>query len=150
MKLLGHLALGYFSALAVNRYSNKKFNMLFVWLISILPDVDFLFREYIIHRGPTHSIIVQAIICLPIYLILRRGLPYFAALFSHSLIGDFVNPPTPLLWPISSNWYGIGNSLKLVGSSLQIVEMTLFALMIIAIFLNRKKMSPRDLFLSEA
>jgi membrane-bound metal-dependent hydrolase YbcI (DUF457 family) len=150
MQLLGHLALGYFSALAVRRFSNEKFNILLVWFISILPDIDLLFSKYMIHRGPTHSIVVQALICLPILLIFRRGLPYFAALLSHSLIGDFLNPPTQLLWPISRNWYGIDDSLKLVGSRLLIIEIALFTLMIMAIFLNRKKMSPRRMFFSEA
>jgi membrane-bound metal-dependent hydrolase YbcI (DUF457 family) len=147
MQLLGHFALGYFSALTVKRFSNEKFNILLVWFISILPDIDLLFSEYIIHRGPTHSVVVQVIAFLPILLIFRRGLPYLAALLSNSLIGDFLNPPTQLLWPISSNWYGIGDSLKLVGSRLQIVEIALFVLMIMAIFLNRKKMSPRKVFL---
>jgi membrane-bound metal-dependent hydrolase YbcI (DUF457 family) len=150
MQLLGHFALGYFSALTVKRFSNEKFNIFLVWFISILPDIDFLFAEYISHRGPTHSIIVQAIAFLPILLIFRRGLPYFAALLSHSLIGDYLNPSAQLLWPISRNLFGIDNSLKLVGSRLQIVEIVLFALMLITILLNRKKMSLRKMFFNEA
>jgi membrane-bound metal-dependent hydrolase YbcI (DUF457 family) len=149
MLLLGHLALGYFSALTVKRFTNEKFNILLVWFISILPDIDLLFAEYVNHRGPTHSIIVQAIICLPILLIFRRGFPYFAALLSHSLIGDYLNPPLQLLWPISKNLYGVDNSLKLVGSTLQIVEIVLFTLMLITILLNRKKMSPSKMFFNE-
>jgi len=150
MLLLGHFALGYFSALIVKRFSHEKFNILLVWFFSILPDIDILFFEYINHRGPTHSIIVQVIAFFPILLIFRRGLPYFAALLSHSLIGDYLNPPTQLLWPISRNLYGIDNSLMLVGSRLLFVEIVLFALMLITILLNRGKMIPSKMFLNEA
>ncbi len=149
MLLLGHFALGYFAAITVKRFSNEKFNILLIWFISILPDIDILFTEYIDHRGPTHSIIVQVIAFLPILLIFRRGFPYFAALLSHSLIGDYLNPSVQLLWPISKNLYGIDNSLKLVGSTLQIVEIVLFTLMVITILLNRKKMSLSKMFLNE-
>ena len=149
MLILGHFALGYFSALAVKKISNEKFNLPLVWIVSILPDIDLLFPEYVIHRGPTHSIIVQVIAFLPILLILRRGFPYFAALLSHSLIGDYLNPSTQLLWPISNNSYGISNSLKLVGTNQIIVETVLFVLMLITIFVNRKKMIPREMFLGE-
>ena len=150
MQILGHFALGYFSALAVKKISNERFNILLVWFFSILPDIDIFFYEYISHRGPTHSIIVQVIAFLPILLIFRRGFPYFAALLSHSLIGDYLNPPTQLLWPISRNLHGVDDSLMLFGSRLEVVEIVLFALMLITILLNREKMSPSKMFLNEA
>jgi membrane-bound metal-dependent hydrolase YbcI (DUF457 family) len=89
MQLLGHLALGYFSALIISRYTKEQLYLPLVWIISVLPDIDLLFTHYIIHRGPTHSIILALILFLPIFIWYHKGLAYFAALASHSLIGDF-------------------------------------------------------------
>jgi membrane-bound metal-dependent hydrolase YbcI (DUF457 family) len=140
MWLLGHFALGYFSALAVSKFTREKINVPLVWFISILPDIDFFFEPLIIHRGPTHSIIIAALAFLPIFLIYRRGLPYFAALVSHSLIGDFLEPPVQLLWPIDVNWYGINSSQELTGIMETALEIFLFAMMIIFIIISKKRM----------
>jgi membrane-bound metal-dependent hydrolase YbcI (DUF457 family) len=136
MWFLGHFALGYFSALGVSKFTKEKINIPLVWFISILPDIDFFFEPLIIHRGPTHSIVIAALAFLPIFLIYRRGLPYFAALLSHSLIGDFLVPPVQLLWPIDMSWYGINSSLKLTGIMETMLEISLFALMIIFIIIS--------------
>jgi membrane-bound metal-dependent hydrolase YbcI (DUF457 family) len=141
MWLPGHFALGYFSALAVSKFTREKINIPLVWFISILPDIDFFFEPLIIHRGPTHSIIIAALAFLPIFLIYRRGLPYFAALVSHSLIGDFFVPPVQLLWPIDVNWYGINSSQELTGIMETALEISLFAMMIIFIIISKKRMA---------
>jgi membrane-bound metal-dependent hydrolase YbcI (DUF457 family) len=141
MWLLGHFALGYFSALAVSKFTREKINVPLVWFISILPDIDFFFEPLIIHRGPTHSIIIAALAFLPIFLIYRRGLPYFAALVSHSLIGDFFVPPVQLLWPIDVNWYGVNSSQELTGIMETALEISLFAMMIIFIIISKKRMA---------
>lgn len=141
MWLLGHFALGYFSALAVSKFTREKINVPLVWFISILPDIDFFFEPLIIHRGPTHSIIIAALAFLPIFLIYRQGLTYFAALVSHSLIGDFLEPPVQLLWPIDINWYGINSSQKLTGIMETALEIFLFAMMIIFIIISKKRMA---------
>jgi membrane-bound metal-dependent hydrolase YbcI (DUF457 family) len=141
MWLLGHFALGYFSALAVSKFTREKINIPLIWFISILPDIDFFFEPLIIHRGPTHSIIIAALAFLPIFLIYRRGLTYFAALVSHSLIGDFFEPPVQLLWPIDVNWYGINSSQKLTGIMETALEISLFAMMIIFIIISKKRMA---------
>jgi membrane-bound metal-dependent hydrolase YbcI (DUF457 family) len=146
MWLLGHFALGYFSALAVSKFTREKINVPLVWFISILPDIDFFFEPIIIHRGPTHSIIIAALAFLPIFLIYRWGLTYFAALVSHSLIGDFFVPPVQLLWPIDVNWYGINSSQKLTGIIETTLEIFLFSMMITFIIISKKRMRARKNF----
>ncbi len=128
MQLLGHLGLGYLCGAIVARFTGEKINIPLIWLCSVLPDVDLLFPGLITHRGPTHSILVAVAIFVPIYLYLRRGLPYFAAVASHSLIGDFLVPPLQLLWPLSSAWFGAPSGLALTGSTETLVEVSLFAL----------------------
>jgi membrane-bound metal-dependent hydrolase YbcI (DUF457 family) len=129
MQLLGHLALGYFSALIAGKYAKEKFLIPVVWFCSLLPDLDVFAFRYITHRGPTHSIILAAAIFIPIYIATRRFLPYFAAVASHTLIGDYFNPPEKLFWPLNNNWYGAPANLSLTGTSLQTAELILFALM---------------------
>jgi membrane-bound metal-dependent hydrolase YbcI (DUF457 family) len=136
MWLLGHIALGYFSAIIVNNYYKEKLYIPLIFLFSILPDVDVLFRRLIQHRGPTHSIIIPILIVVPFFLIFKKGLPYFASLASHTLIGDFFVPPEKLLWPISNQWFGVASSLQLDGVAETLVEVTLFSLCLIHIYLT--------------
>jgi membrane-bound metal-dependent hydrolase YbcI (DUF457 family) len=139
MWLIGHLALGYFAALTVGKFTKEKIIIPVVWLFSMLPDADELFLRYIIHRGPTHSIVVAFLVFLPILIVFKRGLPYLAALASHSLIGDFVVPPAQLLWPITTGWYGINPSLELKGATETFVEVFLLILMFAVMLYMRKK-----------
>jgi membrane-bound metal-dependent hydrolase YbcI (DUF457 family) len=144
MQILGHLALGYFSALIAGKYGKEKFLIPVVWFCSLLPDLDLFAWRYITHRGPTHSIILVAAIFIPIYVATRRFLPYFAAAASHTLIGDYINPPEKLLWPINNNLYGAPANLSLTGTSLHTVELILFTLMAtVMIFLYLQKNSQR-------
>lgn len=130
MQILGHFALGYFSGTIVAKYTREKIFLPLIWFCSLLPDLDFFVPRLLIHRGPTHSIVLAVALFLPIYLVVRRGLPYFAALATHTLIGDFVNPPESLFWPISNDWFGVPNGFALYGRNLMIVEGVLFALMV--------------------
>lgn len=66
------------------------------------------------HGGPTHSLIVLAVLFLPVILIWKKAsIPYFAATASHSLIGDYLTRSintrgVQLLFPITSRWYSAG------------------------------------------
>ncbi len=135
MHLLGHFALGYFSALAVSLVTGEKISILTVFLVSILPDLDFLFRKILIHRGPTHSIVVATLVFTPIILVFKQGLPYLAALLSHSMIGDYIYPPVQLLWPLTKKWFTINKSLRMKESTLRLVEVSIFVLASITILL---------------
>lgn len=73
-----------------------------------MPDVDLLIPG-LQHRGPTHSMIILCLLFLPAFMLLgKRATPYFIALIQHSLIGDYITGGTQLLWPIATNWYGLG------------------------------------------
>jgi hypothetical protein len=76
---------------------------------SILPDVDLLLR-FLIHRGPTHSLLTITVLIIPFFVIYRKqAIPYYAALLSHVLIGDYFTGGIELLWPITQGWFGAFN-----------------------------------------
>jgi membrane-bound metal-dependent hydrolase YbcI (DUF457 family) len=141
MWLLGHFSLGYFSSLFVSKYSKEKINIPLIWLLSIAPDVDEFFSRFIVHRGPTHSIVVAVVVFLPILLKYRTGYAYFAALASHTLVGDFLLPSEQLFWPISRDWFGVPSVLQLVGKAETLLEISLFILMLIVILVIRVRKS---------
>lgn len=110
MFAVGHLALGYLLGRASAKLSTVKVNVPLLLVLSILPDADILFQPFIpnIHRGPTHSIILLSIAFLPVFAIYRkRAIPYFVAILSHPLVGDFLIGQTKLLWPLQMD-FGIG------------------------------------------
>jgi membrane-bound metal-dependent hydrolase YbcI (DUF457 family) len=77
-------------------------------MLSVLPDIDYVLQRFIIHRGPTHSLITATVALIPFFIIYHKAaLPYFAALLSHLLIGDFfIANGLQLFWPATRNWYG--------------------------------------------
>jgi hypothetical protein len=82
-------------------------------MLSVVPDIDLLI-PFIQHRGPTHSIITSLIIFVPIFAIYhKKATPYLIALIQHSLIGDYIaGGGTQLLWPITTQQFGTGLSIK--------------------------------------
>jgi len=105
---VGHLALGYLSGKATSKVLNVNVNIPLLFLAAIMPDVDLLIA-CLQHRGPTHSIIIFCLLFLPAFILFRkRTAPYFIALIQHSLMGDYPTGGTQLLWPIATNWYGLG------------------------------------------
>jgi len=106
--------------------------------LSIIPDADILLEHLgiIQHRGPTHSIILTIIVFAPALIIYRKkALPYLIAMASHTLIGDFLlGGQFQLLWPITTQHYGIGMSITdLTGTGL---ECTLFLLSVATMLLT--------------
>jgi hypothetical protein len=108
---VGHMALAYLLAKASGKLLKVNFNIPLVLVLSIIPDIDILFEPLIadIHRGPTHSIIVAILVFIPFFVLYRqKAMPYFAALASHFLIGDFlIGGQLQLLWPLSTNEFGL-------------------------------------------
>ena len=106
--------------------------------LSIIPDADILLERvgipFLEHRGVTHSVVVTLIVFVPFFAVYRKvAVPYFLALISHALIGDYLTGNVRLLWPLmqefrfSVNGYGID-----IRSPVNIVlEWTLFMLMMI-------------------
>ena len=128
MYSLGHFAVGYFVFTLFRRVNNKR-QLLFIWVLSMLPDLDAFFGSLIIHRGPSHSVIIIILFFIPFYLYFKVGIEYLAVCLSHSIIGDYFTGPVKLLWPLSNDWYSAPNSLLIPYSHLFIVELGLFLLM---------------------
>jgi membrane-bound metal-dependent hydrolase YbcI (DUF457 family) len=124
MYAVGHLALGYLSGKTASKLLDVKINIPLLFLASVLPDLDLLIPG-LEHRGPMHSVIVFCILFLPIFALLKkRSIPYFLALIQHSLIGDFLTGETQILWPLTTNWYGLGMELTSLTNIL--IEWALF------------------------
>lgn len=135
---LGHFAIGYFTGLIIQRYTKEDFNIFLIWLISLSPDIDFLI-PFVEHRGPTHSILFAISIFIPIFVKYRRGLPYFGALASHSLIGDyFTDYGCKILWPLNDNWIKVSNPFLLVGGKKIVTEFLLFSIMLLVIYIHSR------------
>jgi membrane-bound metal-dependent hydrolase YbcI (DUF457 family) len=78
-----------------------------LFFVSTIPDIDFLLG--LERRGPTHSLVVQTAVFIPIFLVYRKqAAPVFVALIQHSLLGDMLAGAggIQLFWPVTSKWYG--------------------------------------------
>jgi membrane-bound metal-dependent hydrolase YbcI (DUF457 family) len=109
---VGHMAIAYLLGKGSSKGLRVKINIPILLVLSILPDIDIIFDFLTgsqIHRGPTHSIIVAALVFIPIFIIFhKKAIPYFLALISHPLIGDFLTGGRlQLFWPLSTNEYGL-------------------------------------------
>jgi membrane-bound metal-dependent hydrolase YbcI (DUF457 family) len=110
---VGHFAIGYILAKLTSKMTKTKFNVALILTLSVIPDVDILIPP-IVHRGPTHSILMAFIIFIPIFALYHKNaLPYFAALIQHSLISDYVaGGKVQLLWPLTTQTFGLELSIK--------------------------------------
>ena len=118
--------MGYIFGKGSSKLAKVKVNLPLLLAASVLPDVDLILR-FIMHRGPTHSIITITVLMIPFFAIYRKqAIPYYAALLSHILIGDFFTGGIELLWPLSQNWFGALNY-SVTSLTVQITELTLFA-----------------------
>ncbi len=139
MFAVGHLALGYLTGKATSRLLNADANIPLLLVVSVIPDIDMLIPG-LEHRGPVHSIIILTLVLIPPFIrYRRRATPYFIALITHPLIGDSLTggQGTQLLWPITTNWYGLGIRPETLASVS--LEWTLF-ISCIAVMLNTKDM----------
>ncbi len=108
MYAVGHFALGYLTGKATAKSLKLNINLPLVFLASVFPDIDLLIPG-LYHRGPLHSVILYCLLFLPLFLIFRkRAAPYFVALISHIVIGDYLTGGIQLLWPASLDMYGLG------------------------------------------
>jgi membrane-bound metal-dependent hydrolase YbcI (DUF457 family) len=140
------MGIAYLLAKASGKLLKVNFNIPLVLVLSILPDSDIIFQFLFgsnIHRGPTHSIIVAILVFIPVFIIYRKkATPYFAALASHSLIGDFfIGGQIQLFWPLSSREFGLpelGFPYISIESPINIVlESTIFIIATVVMFKTR-------------
>jgi membrane-bound metal-dependent hydrolase YbcI (DUF457 family) len=143
MYAIGHFALGYLAAKGTSKALKTKINLPLVFAVSVLPDID-LALGYLTgmhHRVITHSLITYTIILIPFLLLYgKRALPYYAAVLTHSLIGDFFTGGLGLFWPITDNWYGILN-IQPTDLISVVAELVLFAATLAIMFKTKELQS---------
>jgi hypothetical protein len=135
------MALAYLLGKISGKLLKVNFNVPLILVLSIIPDIDIIFEFLLnspIHRGPTHSIIMATMLFIPFFLIYRqKATPYFVALASHSLIGDFlIGGQVQLLWPLSTSEFGIPY-LNIYSSVNITLEFALFVLALIVMLTTR-------------
>lgn len=143
MFAVGHMAIAYLLGKGTSKGLRVKLNIPILLVLSILPDID-IFYDFLtgsaIHRGPTHSIIIAALAFIPFFVIFRKkAIPYFLALISHPLIGDFlVGGRLQLFWPLSTNQYGLhelgGPYIDIFSPVNIILELSLFVVATIVLY----------------
>ena len=106
------MAIAYLLGKGSSKALHTKINIPILLVLSILPDIDLVYDLLTgveIHRGPTHSVVVALLAFIPIFIIYRKkAIPYFLALISHPLIGDFfIGGQLQLFWPLSTNTFGL-------------------------------------------
>jgi len=150
MYAVGHLAIGYLSGKATSRLTEADVNVPLLFALSIISDIDLLIPG-LKHRGPTHSIIILCLLFLPAFIFYRKkATPYFAALILHPLVGDILTGETQLLWPLTTNEYGMRISMT---SSANILTEWIFFLVSLTILFKAKDLQtlfqphPSNLFL---
>ena len=98
---IGHFALGYLTGRGISKLVKVKVHLPLLLAASVLPDVDLLLR-FLMHRGPTHSLITITALIIPFLFVYRKqALPYYGALLSHVLVGDFFTGGVGMFWPLS-------------------------------------------------
>jgi hypothetical protein len=109
MFAVGHLALGYLTGKTTSKLLSLDVNIPLLFIASVIPDIDLVIPG-LKHRGPAHSIILLTLLLIPAFIRYRRNaISYSIALLTHPLIGDSLtgSQGTQLLWPITTNWYGL-------------------------------------------
>ncbi len=138
MWFLGHLAIGYFIGISISKVTKENVNLPLIFLFSLLPDID-VFIPALVHRSITHSIVLTLMMFVPIFLFIKKGFPYFGAMASHILIGDyFTGSPFQMFWPVTQDFFLSPYSLRLDGELRFIIESVLFVLMVFVIIQSRK------------
>ena len=60
-----------------------------------------------------HSVLVMLTAFAPFFVVYqKKAVPYFLALAQHALIGDFIGGGVQLLWPLTTQPYGIGIAIR--------------------------------------
>lgn len=146
MFAVGHMSLAYLLGKGSGKVIGVKPNVALLMVVSILPDIDIVFDFLTgsqIHRGPTHSIVVAALAFIPLFLIYRKkAIPYFLALISHPLIGDFfIGGHLQLFWPLSSSEFGLHElgslSIDIFNPTNITLELTLFVFALLVLYKSK-------------
>ena len=152
MFAVGHFALGYLTGKITANYLKVTINLPLLFFVSVFPDVDLLMPLWLQHRGPTHSIIFLSLIFIPFIIIYKKtALVYFVAALQHTLIGDFLAGGAQILWPLSTNYFGI--HIDPHAFVISVLELTFFLVSLIVMFKTKDvltlfKYSPASILFS--
>ena len=138
MYAIGHIALGYLAGKILSKATDQNSNTPILWTFSLLPDVDFIIPS-LQHRGPTHSIIFTLLFFTPFLLIaFRKAAPYFAAMLTHFMIGDYITDKGVMMfWPLSLKFVKYQKTIP-IGTSLEIqLELALFATLLVILIISK-------------
>ena len=139
MFAVGHMSIAYLLGKSSSKPLHYKPNIPLLLVLSIIPDIDIIFDRFSsieLHRGPTHSVIVAIVAFVPFFIVYRKkAIPYFLALISHSLIGDFfIGGQLQLLWPLSNTKFGFHELgfyyISIYNSIDAVIELTFFIIAI--------------------
>lgn len=133
---VGHMALAYLLSKSSAKLLKVNLNIPLVLVLSIIPDADILLGVNGLHRGPTHSLIFALLVFAPFFVAYRRkAVPYFLALISHAAIADFlVGGQLMLLWPFSSQLFGLHDYISIWSWTNVAFEWALFAASTVLLF----------------
>jgi len=125
--------LGYLFGKGSSKLAHVKVNLPLLLISSVLPDVDLLLR-FLMHRGPTHSLLIITVLMIPLFVVYRKqAIPYYVAMLSHVFIGDYFTGGIELFWPISQGWFGALN-FEVTSLPVAVTELGLFILTIPLMF----------------
>ena len=138
MFFVSHISIAFIlSYFIITRFQVRNISLSLILFLSILPDIDILFRFIgidIAHRSVTHSIIVFTIILFIFLLKYRKHsfIIYSIAYLSHLAIGDLIVGPLNLLYPFGIFYLTGGIDFKTFEHIF--VEVLLLAIMAIIVF----------------
>lgn len=119
--------MGYIFGKTSTKIAKVKVNLPLLLAASVLPDLDLLLR-YVTHRGPTHSLLTITFLAIPFFVVYRKkAIPYYTAMLSHILIGDFITGGVELFWPLSHSTFGALN-FDVASMPIAVTELILFIL----------------------
>ena len=146
MFFLGHISIAFvITYFIVERFQLKGISLSLIMFLSILPDIDIVFRLIGIdlgHRSITHSLLVSMIVWGILLMKYRKPsvVLYFFAYLSHILVGDLIVGPLNLLYPFGQFYVNGGADFK--APEHLVIEGVLLLIMAMIVFVrylrNRK------------
>lgn len=118
MFFLGHISIAFIlSYFIVGRFQLRGISLSLIMFLSILPDIDIVFRLLGVdlgHRSITHSLLVSMIVWGVLLIKYRKPsvVLYFFAYLSHILVGDLIVGPLNLLYPFGQFYVNGGADFK--------------------------------------
>lgn len=138
MFFLGHISIAFvITYFLVERFHLRGISLSLIMFLSILPDIDIVFRLIGIdlgHRSITHSLLVSMIVSGILLIKYRKPsvVIYFFAYLSHILVGDLIVGPLNLLYPFGQFYVNGGVDFK--GPEHLVIEGLLLLMMAMIVF----------------